>query len=281
MAPRHLSRRKSDDEYGEFAPLFGQMAGLDVHDPRREELRSRIITGYLPLADHIARRYSSRGIAKDDLAQVATVGLIRAIDRFDHERGEFLSFAVPTVMGEVRRHFRDTAWPVRLPRRLQEVRMAITTAALQLSQTLGRPATAGDLAERLGIPESEVLEGLEAIKSLRSVSLDQPVHEDGLSPVETIGSEDLALELVDNLTSLLPLLRRLPTRERQILALRFFGEKTQSQIGTEIGVSQMHVSRLLKSTLTELRAGMLTPPPQDTTAERGPPTRPRERRPGS
>lgn len=262
MAPRHLSRRKSDDEYSEFAPLFGQMAGLDDHDLRREELRDRIITGYLPLADHIARRYASRGIAKDDLAQVATVGLIHAIDRFDHERGDFLSFAVPTVMGEVRRHFRDTAWPVRLPRRLQEVRMAITTAGVHLSQALGRSATAAELAERLGIPESEVLEGLQAIQSLRSVSLDQPVHEDGFTPAETIGADDLALDLVDNLTSLLPLLRQLPDRERRILALRFFGEQTQSQIGTQLGVSQMHVSCLLKSTLLELRASMVTAPPE-------------------
>lgn len=261
MAPQQISRPRSDDEYREFAPLFGQMAGLDHRDLRREKLRERIITGYLPLADHIARRYASRGIAKDDLVQVATVGLIHAVDRFDPERGiEFLSYAVPTVMGEVRRHFRDTAWPVRLPRRLQEMRMAIKSAGVHLSQTLGRPATAADLAERLGIPEAEVLEGLQAIQSFRSVSLDQPAVVDGAMPTETIGADDLALDLVDNLASLLPLLRRLPERERQILALRFFGEKTQSQIGMEIGLSQMHVSRLLRSTLLGLRKDMLTPP---------------------
>jgi RNA polymerase sigma-B factor len=261
MAPRHIGKRNSDDEYREFAPLFGRMAGLEDHDLHREELRDRIITGYLPLADHIAGRYASRGIGKDDLVQVATIGLIHAIDRFDPARGiEFLSYAVPTVMGEVRRHFRDTAWPVRLPRRLQELRMAINTAGVHLSQTLGRPATPADLAERLGIPESEVHEGLQAIQSFRSVSLDQPAFADGLSPAETIGADDLALGLVDDLESLLPLLRQLPDRERQILSLRFFGEKTQSQIGTEIGISQMHVSRLLKSTLLELRKHMLTAP---------------------
>ena len=261
MAPQHISRHGSDDEYREFAPLFRQLADLEVHDLRREGLRDRIITGYLPLADHIARRYASRGIAKDDLVQVATVGLIHAVDRFDPERGiEFLSYAVPTVMGEVRRHFRDTAWPVRLPRRLQEMRMAINTARVHLSQALGRPATAADLAERLGVPETEVLEGLQAIQTFRSVSLDQPAFDDGNSPAETIGADDLALDLVDNLESLLPLLRELPDRERQILSLRFFGEKTQSQIGTEIGISQMHVSRLLKSTLLGLRQHMLTAP---------------------
>lgn len=261
MAPQDISRPRSEDEYQEFAPLFGQMAGLGVHDLRREELRDRIITGYLPLADNIARRYASRGIAKDDLVQVATVGLIHAVDRFDPERGiEFLSYAVPTVMGEVRRHFRDTAWPVRLPRRLQEMRMAINTASAHLSQTLGRPATTVDLAERLGVSEAEVLEGLQAIQSFRSVSLDQPAFADGDRPAETIGADDLALGLVDNRESLLPLLRQLPVRERQILSLRFFGEKTQSEIGTEIGISQMHVSRLLKSTLLELRKLMLTAP---------------------
>jgi RNA polymerase sigma-B factor len=261
MAPQHNSKRNGDDEYREFAPLFGQMAGLEDNDFHREELRDRIITGYLPLADHIARRYASRGIGKDDLVQVATVGLIHAIDRFDPERGiEFLSYAVPTVMGEVRRHFRDTAWPVRLPRRLQELRMAINTASVHLSQTLGRPATPADLAERLGIPEAEVREGLQAIHSFRSVSLDEPAFADGRSPAETIGADDLALGRVDNLESLLPLLRQLPDRERRILSLRFFGEKTQSQIGTEIGISQMHVSRLLKSALLELRKHMLTAP---------------------
>jgi RNA polymerase sigma-B factor len=261
MAPQHNSRNGRDDQYREFAPLFGQMAGLGDGDLEREDLRDRIITGYLPLAEHIARRYASRGFGKDDLVQVATVGLIHAIDRFDPERGtDFLSYAVPTVMGAVRRHFRDTAWPVRLPRRLQELRMAVNSVGAHLSQTLGRPATAADLAERLGISESEVREGLQAIQSFRSVSLDHPAFGDGRSPVEAIGADDLALGLVDDRESLLPLLRALPDRERQILSLRFFGDKTQSQIGTEIGISQMHVSRLLKSTLLELRKHMLTAP---------------------
>ncbi|WP_205326368.1 SigB/SigF/SigG family RNA polymerase sigma factor [Glycomyces sp. YM15] len=263
MAPQHISRHGRDDEYRKFALLFEQMAGLQEGDLQREDLRDRIITGYLPIADNIARRYAGRGIDKDDLVQVATVGLIHAIDRFDPERGiDFLSYAVPTVMGEVRRHFRDTAWPVRLPRRLQELRMSINTAVVHLSQTLGRPATPADLAERLGIPESEVHEGLQAIHSFRSVSLDQSAFSDGISPAETIGAEDRALGRVDNLESLLPLLRQLPDRERQILSLRFFGDRTQSQIGTEIGISQMHVSRLLKSTLLELRKHMLTAPPE-------------------
>lgn len=261
MTPQHLSRQDRRNEYHEFASLFEQMAGLEDSDLQRENLREWIITGYIPLAEHIARRYADRGIGKDDLDQVATVGLIHAIDRFDPERGiDFLSYAVPTVMGAIRRHFRDTAWPVRLPRRLQELRMAINTASDHLSRTLSRPATAADLADRLGIPESEVHEGLQAIQSFRSVSLDQSAFADGLSPAETIGADDPAFGRVDDLESLLPLLRQLPERERQILSLRFFGEKTQSQIGAEIGLSQMHVSRLLRSTLLGLRVDLLTAP---------------------
>ncbi|PRY52900.1 RNA polymerase sigma-B factor [Glycomyces artemisiae] len=241
--------------------MFEQMAVLTDNDFRREGLRGRIITGYLPLAANIARRYAGRGVGMDDLVQVANVGLIHAVDRFDPLRGvDFLSFAVPTVMGEVRRYFRDTAWPVRLPRRLQELRMAINTADAHLSQTLGRPATPADLVELLGIPETAVREGLQAMHSFRSVSLDQPSLSGGLPLAEAIGADDLALGSVDDLESLLPLLRALPDRERRILSLRFFGGRTQSQIGTEIGISQMHVSRLLRSTLLELRGHMLAAP---------------------
>ncbi|MQM25647.1 SigB/SigF/SigG family RNA polymerase sigma factor [Glycomyces albidus] len=261
MAPQDSSRQGRDNAFGELAPLFEQIAVLTDNDFRREGLRGRIITGYLPLATNIARRYAGRGVGMDDLVQVANVGLIHAVDRFDPLRGvDFLSFAVPTVMGEVRRYFRDTAWPVRLPRRLQELRMAINTADAHLSQTLGRPATPADLAERLGIPETAVREGLQAIHSFRSVSLDQPSPSGGLPPAEAIGADDLALGSVDDLESLLPLLRALPDRERRILSLRFFGGRTQSQIGTEIGISQMHVSRLLRSTLLELRGHMLAAP---------------------
>ncbi|GAA2272098.1 SigB/SigF/SigG family RNA polymerase sigma factor [Glycomyces scopariae] len=250
------------DDYKALAPLFAELAGLEGDDPRRAEVRERLITGHLPLAEHIAQRYSGKGIVKEDLLQVASVGLIHAVDRFDPDLGsDFLSYAVPTMMGEVRRCFRDTAWPMRVPRRLQELRLAINQATADLAQELGRPATCADLAGHLDLTEDEVAEGLEARQAFRSVSLDAPAFAEDRAPLrETIGAEDLALELVENHEALVPLIQGLPEREQRILALRFFDEKTQAQIGEEIGISQMHVSRLLKGTLEELRERLLTAP---------------------
>jgi RNA polymerase sigma-B factor len=259
MAPHNSRRLDNDDEYQAFEPLFEKLAGLADSDPRRDDVRDRIITGYLPVAEHIARRYSSGGAAGEDLVQVATLGLIHAVDRYDPARGtEFLSFAVPTVMGEVRRYFRDTAWPVRLPRRLQELRLAINAVSAHLAQELGRPATAADLAARLHLPEADVVEGLQAIQAFRAVSLDQPATADA-SLAELIGADDLAIGLVEDRETLLPLLLKLPDRERHILAMRFFGDRTQSQIGEELGLSQKHISRLIKHTLEELRGRMFSP----------------------
>ncbi|GAA1692147.1 SigB/SigF/SigG family RNA polymerase sigma factor [Glycomyces endophyticus] len=259
MTARHRTER---DDYKALAPLFLELADLCEDDPRRAEVRERLITGHLPLAEHIAQRYSGKGIVKEDLLQVASVGLIHAVDRFDPALGsDFLSYAVPTMMGEVRRCFRDTAWPMRVPRRLQELRLAINQASADLAQELGRPATCADLAERLELTEAEVEEGLEASQAFRSVSLDEPAFRDERAPLcETIGAEDLALELVENHEALLPLIQDLPAREQRILALRFFEERTQAQIGEAIGISQMHVSRLLKGTLEELRERLLTAP---------------------
>ncbi|GAA2136192.1 SigB/SigF/SigG family RNA polymerase sigma factor [Glycomyces algeriensis] len=252
---RQQQRRKSD-EYGHLEPLFDELERLDPDDPQWSEVRDRLVTGYLPLAEHIAQRFSGKGIAKDDLVQVASVGLIHAVDRFDSSKGaDFLSFAVPTVMGEVRRHFRDTTWPMRVPRRLQELRLSLNRAGAELAQDLGRPPTEEELAEHLGITVREVQEGYEARQAFRAVSLDEPPFEDEnrLSLVETIGGEDGALELVENHETLAPLLQELPERERKILGLRYFGDMTQTQIAEEVGISQMHVSRLLNRTLNELR----------------------------
>jgi RNA polymerase sigma-B factor len=249
-------RRSRSEEYGHLEPLFEEFERLPEDDPRRSEVRDALVTGYLPLAEHIAQRYSGKGIAKDDLVQVASVGLIHAVDRFDPAKGsDFLSYAVPTVMGEVRRHFRDTTWPMRVPRRLQELRISLNNANSELSQRLGRPPTESELARHLGITEAEALEGLEARQAYRPVSLDEsPFDGDGRMPLaETMGDEDGALEFVENHEVLAPLIQELPERERRILALRYFGDMTQTQIAEEVGISQMHVSRLLKRTLNELR----------------------------
>lgn len=259
QAARH--GRTGAGEYEHLVPLFGRMKELDEDDPRREELRGRLVEGYLPLAEHIARRFSGKGIAKEDLVQVAAVGLIHAVDRFDPDQGtDFLSYAVPTVMGEVRRHFRDTSWPMRVPRRLQELRLSINQASGELSQSLGRLPTVTELSEHLGLEASEVEEGYVARQAYRAVSLDEaPFASDDRAPLaETVGEEDPAIDLVENHESLVPLLYELPERERRILALRFVGDLTQSQIAERVGISQMHVSRLLNRMLSELREGLTT-----------------------
>jgi RNA polymerase sigma-B factor len=254
------ARARTKNGYEHLTPLFSELAGLDQDDPRRAELRDELVTGHLPVAEHIARRFAHRGETGEDLVQVATVGLINAVDRFDPDRGtDFLSFAVPTVMGEIRRYFRDSSWSVRVPRRLKELHLAITAAGNELSQQLGRAPTPSEIATRLGMTKDEIYEGLEAGNAYHSVSLDDMLTQDSdnTSLGEMLGEPDSAMEGVENHESLLPLVRELPERERTILLLRFFGNLTQTQIAEKIGISQMHVSRLLARTLQKLRDGML------------------------
>ncbi len=237
-----------------------ELAALGPEDPRRAALRGRLVEQHLPLVEHLARRFRNRGEPLDDLVQVATIGLIKSVDRFEVDRGvEFSTSATPTIVGEIKRHFRDRGWAVRVPRRLQELRLHLTTATGELSQQLGRAPTVAELAERLGHSEEEILEGLESANAYTTLSLDVPEQGDGDSPavVDSLGSEDEALESVEYRESLKPLLERLPPREKRILMLRFFGGMTQSQIATELGISQMHVSRLLARTLAKLRADLL------------------------
>ena len=255
------SSEHATNDYGHLDPLLEELAGLAAEDPRRTELRDRLVTEFLPVAQHIARRFGQRGEPHDDLVQVATVGLISAIDRFDPTRGsDFLSFAVPTIMGEVRRHFRDTSWSVRVPRRLKELHLAITGATNELSQRLGRAPTPSELATHLGISKDDVYEGLEASNAYRSSSLDELLvgTDKSVSLGDALGDEDPELMGVENREALQPLLQQLPERERTIILLRFFGNLTQTQIADRIGISQMHVSRLLARTLVELRKGLLS-----------------------
>jgi RNA polymerase sigma-B factor len=242
------------------APLFAELATLEKDDPRRERLREILVEEHLPLVRHFARRFSNRGEPFDDLLQVGTLGLIAAIDRFDPTRGvEFLSFAVPTITGEIKRHFRDQGWSVRVPRRLQELHLSLNAAVGELAQKNGRAPTPSELAAHLGIPRAEVLEGLAVANAYRSSSLDERLSGEDDSPTlaATLGEEDAALEGVEYRESLQPLLATIPARERRILILRFFGNMTQSQIAADIGISQMHVSRLLSQTLAKLREGLL------------------------
>jgi len=233
----------------------------DLHSAERAYVRDTLIELNLPLVRYAAARFRSRNEPMEDIVQVGTIGLIKAIDRFDCERGvEFPTFAMPTVVGEIKRFFRDTSWSVRVPRRLQELRLALTKASDDLSQSLDRSPTVAELADCLGVSEEDVVDGLAVGNAYTASSLDSPaLEEEGGegSLADRLGYEDSALEGVEYRESLKPLLAKLPPRERQIIMLRFFANMTQSQIGEEVGISQMHVSRLLTRTLAQLREGLI------------------------
>ena len=253
---QHASR-----ERGRARELFEKLQALPEGDQERQRIRGELVELHLPLVEYLARRFRNRGEWLDDLTQVATIGLIKSIDRFDLSRGvEFSTYATPTIVGEIKRHFRDKGWAVRVPRRLQELKLALTKAISDLAQRLGRAPTVAELASHLQMSEEEVLEGLESANAYSTVSLDAPDSgdEDAPAVAESLGMLDDALEGVEYRESLKPLLERLPPREKRILMLRFFGNMTQSQIATELGISQMHVSRLLARTLTQLREGLTT-----------------------
>jgi RNA polymerase sigma-B factor len=239
--------------------LFERLAQLPPDDPERTRIRATLVELHLPLVEYLARRFRNRGEWLDDLTQVATIGLIKSIDRFDLDRGvEFSTYATPTIVGEIKRHFRDKGWAVRVPRRLQELKLSLTKAIGDLAQREGRAPTVSELAAHLQMSEEEVLEGLESANAYSTVSLDAPDSgdEDAPAVADSLGMIDDALEGVEYRESLKPLLERLPPREKKILLLRFFGNMTQSQIAAELGISQMHVSRLLARTLAQLREGL-------------------------
>jgi len=218
--------------------------------------RDRLAEEMLPLARALAGRHAGRGEPLDDLIQAATVGLIKAVDRFDAEVGvDFTVFAIPTILGEIKRHFRDRAWAIRVPRRLQEMRMSISDAGTVLAHSLGRAPTVTDIAEYLKVSEEEVLEGLEGARAYSTTSLSTPVGTESgtLELGDTLGAEDDDYARTELHLSLGPAMKCLNERERLIVTLRFFGNQTQSQIAGQIGVSQMHVSRLLSGALAKLR----------------------------
>lgn len=258
--PPALRVTRSTNEYAHLRPLFCDMAGLPEGHRRRSALRERLIIEHLPLARNIAWRFARLGGPQRDLEQAAAIGLINAVDRFDPDRGcEFAAFAVPTITGEVRRWFRDYAWSMRVPRRLKELDASIRTAACQLSQELGRAPRPSEIATRLDIAVSEVIEGLQVHNAYRCQSLDEPLGtetSDESPHASALGELDPGVALVEDWATLSPLLDALAERERRIVLLRFFETMTQTQIAQEIGISQMHVSRLLTATLEELRRAL-------------------------
>ncbi|MFI7002263.1 RNA polymerase sigma factor SigF [Nocardia sp. NPDC050175] len=254
--------RSRGDSYDNIEPLFEKIAALTEDDPRREPMREELIGRCLPLAEHIARKFAGRGENFDDLLQVARLGLVQATDRFDVTRGSsFLAFAVPTIMGEVRRHFRDNTWSVRVPRRTKEIQLSIGVTVEALSQRLGRMPRAREIAAELDIDLVEVTRALIAGNAYQSSSIDAVAGDDienaPLPLLESLGAEEPSYHLVEDYLAVRPLIEALPERERQVLIMRFFENKTQTQIADVLGVSQMHVSRILSRTLNQLREQVL------------------------
>ncbi|WP_328399861.1 RNA polymerase sigma factor SigF [Streptomyces sp. NBC_00390] len=239
--------------------LFARLGSLEEGTHEHAYVRNTLVELNLALVKFAASRFRTRSEPMDDIVQVGTIGLIKAIDRFELSRGvEFPTFAMPTIIGEIKRFFRDTSWSVRVPRRLQELRIELAKAGDELSQQLDRAPTAGELAERLGISRHEVAEGMAASNAYTASSLDaQPEEDDSESALaDRIGYEDHGLEGIEYVESLKPLIAGLPPRDRKILSLRFVANMTQSEIGEELGISQMHVSRLLTRTLVKLRKAL-------------------------
>jgi RNA polymerase sigma-B factor len=253
--PEHNS--PGSDEYGDVVEMFKALRTAVPESAEVVRQRELIFNRCLALADRVARHYGGRGEDIEDLTQVARLGLVKAVNRFDPSKGSpFIAFAIPTMMGEVRRHFRDHGWSMHVPRRLKDRHGGITAALSELTQSLERAPTAGELAAHLDISREDVVESLLAAQAYRVHSIDAPISGDDSTPrviADTVGALDLNFDYITDLETVKPLLAALPEREQTVLYLRFFASMTQSQIADEIGISQMHVSRILERTLQMLR----------------------------
>ncbi|MBX9397296.1 SigB/SigF/SigG family RNA polymerase sigma factor [Streptomyces sp. TRM72054] len=253
-APPAHARRRHDDA-PETADLFARLHALE-DGPERDAVRDELVAAWLPMAHRIAGRFRDRGESLEDLRQVAALGLVKAIDRYDPARGAFESYAVPTITGEVKRHFRDRMWALRVPRRVQELRNKVRLARRELTQNPGAPEpTVADMAAHTGLTEDEVSTGVEALESFSTLSLDAELSsdDDGYSLADTLGAPDGSYDVVVDRESAKQSLRNLPERERAILYMRFFEDMTQSRIADRLGISQMHVSRLISRSCARVR----------------------------
>lgn len=249
-------------DYKDVTEMFRQLKALPEGSPQHRRQREAIIERCLPLADHIAFRYRDRGEPLDDLIQVARVGLLNAVNRFDVDTGaEFLSFAVPTLMGEVRRHFRDHGWAVKVPRRCKDIQAQLVRARSELSQLLGRAPNASEIAEHLDVPRELVVDATIASSNYSTLSTDVQAgpNDDSRAVMDTLGDDDPGMDKVLDLETVRPLIAALPERQRTLLTLRFFEDMTQTQIAERMGISQMHVSRLLSKSLDTLRRQVREP----------------------
>jgi RNA polymerase sigma-B factor len=239
--------------------MLDTMSQLTPGTREHHHIRDRVITTCAPFATALARRFAHRGEPFDDLNQVAMIGLLKAVDGYDPHRGrEFIAYAKPTILGELRRHFRDRTWAMTVPRRHKEMRLALNTAREDLTQQLGRSPSVTELAHHLDVTTEAALEAIEAAQAYQSISLSTPIgDQDGITLADLLGTTDPDLDAVENRATVPTLIAQLPEREQRILTMRFYGNMTQSQIAEWTGVSQMHVSRLLKAALGRLREELL------------------------
>ena len=266
--PAPTAHRDGLHGYDDLQPELDRYAGLDPDDPDREELRERLVREFLPLVHNLSRRFAGPNQPLEDIQQAGALGLIKAIDRYDPARtsGGALGFLVPSVRGEMLRYLRDHTWAMRVPRDLKELSVSVRRAADTLSQRLGRAPRPSEIAAHVGVPVSEVVDTLGALESYRARSLDAPVTDGEQTVGEQLAAEDDILDLAESRDDLRRAIDRLPARDRKILLLRFYGEQTQSRIAEQVGLSQMHVSRLLARTLQRLRAEL-----SEAADEGGPP----------
>lgn len=258
VAPGENARGDLIDLDGAAQEYARRRAALPDGTARRRARDAMVSIG-LPLAARLARRYRNRGEPLEDLEQVARLGLVKAVDRYDPGRGSFTAFAIITITGELRRYFRDHSWGMHVPRRLQELSLDVTQAVAALTARLARTPSDAEIARYLGVSESLVRTGQELALAYTLTSLNRPAGEDGQTELgELLGDLDRELSLIEDRLTLADLLGRLPARERRILAMRFYGNHTQDEIAAQFGISQMHVSRLLTKALAWLRHAMLS-----------------------
>jgi RNA polymerase sigma-B factor len=259
---RKVTPAKREAQRAATMRVLRARAELPADDPRRARLRDEVVEDHMSYARHIARRYGRRGISDEDVEQVAYLGLVKAVDNFDPEYGTgFLGYATPMIIGEIKRYFRDATWDVHVPRRMQELTGSLHRATEALTTELGREPTIVELAARVGVETEELVQVLDAAEAYSTASLDHPVNqnEDAASLGEMLGGEDPGFELAVDREVLRGLITDLDERDKRILLLRFFRGRTQTEIGEELGVSQMQISRLITSILGRLRDGFQLP----------------------
>ncbi|MFE9369883.1 SigB/SigF/SigG family RNA polymerase sigma factor [Streptomyces sp. NPDC006711] len=257
-ATSHSREQRGHDDAPDTTAAFARLRTL-AEGPEYDALRHDLVAQWLPMAQRLALKYRNRGAETDDLYQVAAMGLVKAVDRYEVTRGPFEAYAIPTINGELKRHFRDALWAVHVPRRVQDIRNKVRVARQELKATQPGEPTVAELAARCGLDEQDVRDGLEALDSFKSLSLEAETRAEGgdggnrLSLTDTLGATDPGFDAVIDREAIKPALKALPERESRILYMRFFNDMTQHQIAAALGISQMHVSRLLNSTCARLR----------------------------